>query len=124
MAILRVKESSKKEKPTLNGNKLKQSLCIAKKIGGIDNLEIVQDYGGTATMTCLGEHVKNAGENAKKFKHPESLRIMKKIQTTDCEALIQVDDGSKKDNRQPCSCSSYEPEEEDSLICSLNLFHD
>ena len=117
MAILRVKEGSKKEKPTLNGNKLKQSLCIAKKVGGIDNLEIVQDYGGTATMTCLGEHVKNAGENAKKFQHPESLRIMKKIQTTDCEALIQVDDGSRKDNRQPCSCSSYEPEEEDSLVC-------
>ena len=69
MAILRVKEGSKKEKPTLNGNKLKQSLCIAKKIGGIDNLEIVQDYGGTATMTCLGEHVKNAGETAKKLKN-------------------------------------------------------
>ena len=122
MAIIRVKESDRKRgKPTLNGNKLKQSLCIAKKIGGIDNLEIIQDYGDSATMTttCLGQHVKTAGDNAKKFRHPESLRIMKKIQTTDCEALIQMDDGreSKKDNRQPCLCSSYEPEAVDTLIC-------
>ena len=91
-----------------NGNEFKQSLCIAKKVANI-NIEIVQDYGEQTTLT-LHMHAKNSVKDAERFDHPESLRIMKKIQCDDCEKV----DGK---GNQACNCSSYCPQNDKTLVC-------
>lgn len=68
-------------------------------------------------MSQLKNYTKSAEANAKQLNHPESLQIMQRIQSSDCETLV-----GRKNNRAPCSCSSYEPESEDSLVCK-NCHH-
>ena len=68
-------------------------------------------------MSQLKNYTKSAEANAKQLNHPESLQIMQRIQSSDCETLV-----GRKDSRAPCSCSSYEPESEDSLVCK-NCHH-
>ena len=108
MAIIRASNKRKE-----NGNVLKQSLCIAKKIARID-LEIIQDYGDQTTLS-LKHHAVNAVKDANRFENPEHLRIMKKIQTNKC---LKVDGKGASD----CFCTSYSPRGEESLTC-VNCNH-
>ena len=99
-----------------HGNKMKQSLCIARHISGEHGLEIIQDYDSTTTLgnvTKLNNHMEVAIEDAKKMKNPCSLRILKKIQVDKCQ---------EKDSHGmlKCFCTKYSVNESNSydLKCS------
>ena len=66
-----------------HGDKLKQSLCIARKIAK-SSFEIVQHYGSDYTTTSLKSAMSAAEKDAKKYEYPASLAIKLRIRTERC----------------------------------------
>ena len=102
MAIIRV--PSRKD-----GIKMKQSLSIAKITASVFKLEIIQDFNGEDTT--LGQHLRKELEMARIINAPESLRILKRIQSVEkCGRLN--DNGGKG-----CDCTLYKSKKDFNLKC-------
>ena len=102
MAIIRV--PSRKD-----GIKMKQSLSIAKIIAGIFKLEIIQDFNGEDTT--LGQHLKKELEMARIVNAPESLRILKRIQSVEKCGRLNENGG------KGCDCTRYKSKQDFNLKC-------
>ena len=102
MTILRMMRN---QMGTTHGNLMKQSLCVARHVSQEFDLEIIQDYSTSGTLsTKLDQHFKNEIKIAKKFENPCFLRILKRIQVNQCQ---------KKDRHGVlvCECNNYASDE-------------
>lgn len=102
MAIIRMmRVKSQDANPSKHGNLMKQSLCVARHVAGELDLEIIQDYSASGTLSAkLQDHIETASVYAQQLQNPCLLRILRKIQVNQCQ---------KKDAHGvlACDCKSY-----------------